>query len=154
MKHTYEVIRIAETMTELFQNLDRDFLITVAFLHDIGKVDEMRHDLIVEYTTVGKLLGHLEIGADITRKKIETIEGFPETAKNHLLHCILSHHGELENGSPVVPKSLEAMVLHHCDNLGAQADAISRIVGETRDKCQEWSEYIPLISRPIWTKDA
>ena len=69
-----------------------------------------------------------------------------------MLHCILSHHGELQNGSPVVPKTLEAIVLHHIDNLDAQAAAISRIVRETRDKRQEWSDFLPLIERVIWTK--
>ncbi|MCC6489522.1 MAG: hydrolase, partial [Candidatus Hydrogenedentes bacterium] len=81
------------------------------------------------------------------------IEGFPETLRLQVLHCILSHHGELTNGSPVVPKTLEALVLYHLDNLDAQTDAFSRLVAETRDKGQAWSEYITMIDRQVWTKD-
>jgi len=154
VRHCYEMARIAETMCELFPELDRDVLLLGVFLHDIGKLQEMHHDLFVDYTNVGKLLGHLQIGCDMAQAKISQIEGFPERLRLELLHCIVSHHGELQNGSPIVPKTLEAIVLHHIDNLDAQAAAISRIARETREKRQEWSEYLPLIERVIWTKGA
>jgi len=152
VRHCYEVARIALTMSELFPNLDRDVLLTSVFLHDIGKIEEMRHDLLVEYTTEGKLIGHLELATHMARRQMDAIEGFPEVLQVHLIHCILAHHGELANGSPVAPKTLEAIVLYHCDNLDAQADAITRIVHETEEKGQEWSEYLPLIDRQVWTK--
>ena len=152
VRHCYEVAKIALCMCELFPDVDRDLLLAGVFLHDIGKLDEMSQDLLVDYTTAGKLLGHLEISAEMVRKKIDAIPDFPDTLRMHLLHCILSHHGELVNGSPVVPKTLEAILLYHCDNLDAQADAISRIIKESRDKRQEWSEYLQLIDRQIWAK--
>lgn len=152
-RHTYEVARIADTMSELFPMIDRDVLLTAVFLHDCGKIQEMRHDLMVDYTTAGKLIGHLELGAALVRARMDAIEGFPESLKLQILHCILSHHGEFENGSPTLPKTLEAIVLHHCDNLDAQSDAIAQIVRESRDSRKEWSDYIPLIKRQIWTKD-
>jgi len=152
VRHCYEVAKIALCMCELFPDIDRDLLLTGVFLHDIGKLDEMSQDLLVDYTTAGKLLGHLEISAEMVRKKIDAIPGFPDPLRMHLLHCILSHHGELVNGSPVVPKTLEAILLYHCDNLDAQADAISRVIKESRDKRQEWSEYLQLIDRQIWAK--
>jgi len=150
VQHCHEISRIALTMCELFPELDRDVLLTSVFLHDIGKVEEMSQDLFVDYTTVGKLLGHLEIGAQLVRDKIAAIDGFPETLALRLLHCILAHHGELVNGSPVVPKTLEAIVLYHCDNLDAQADAITRVIRESRERHQEWSDFQPLIDRQIW----
>lgn len=153
VRHNYEVARVAQTVSELFPNIDRDLLLTSVFLHDIGKIEEMRHDLMVDYTTAGKLIGHLEIAADMVRRRIDAIEGFPETLRLQVLHCILAHHGEQVNGSPVVPKTLEAMVLYHCDNLDAQADAFTQVVDETRQKGQTWSDYLPLIDRQIWTKD-
>ncbi len=152
VRHCYEVAKIALCMCELFPDVDRDLLLAGVFLHDIGKLDEMSQDLLVDYTTAGKLLGHLEISAEMVRKKIDAIPGFPDPLRMHLLHCILSHHGELVNGSPVVPKTLEAILLYHCDNLDAQADAISRVIKESRDKRQEWSEYLQLIDRQIWAK--
>ena len=86
--------------------------------------------------------------------EIDKIEGFPEQLRLELMHCILSHHGELQFGSPVLPKTLEAIVLHHIDNLDAQAAAFARIVRETRANNKEWSDFIPLIDRVIWTKKA
>lgn len=152
VRHCYEMARIAMTMCELYPEIDRDMLLTGVFLHDIGKLDEMTHGLAVDYTTVGKLVGHLQIGADIAQEKMRQIPNFPEKHRLQLLHMILSHHGEYVNGAPVLPKTLEAVVLHHIDNLDAQAAAISRVVRETRDRQQEWSDYLPLIERVIWTK--
>jgi 3'-5' exoribonuclease len=153
MLHCYEMARLAETMSELFPAMDRDLLLAAVFVHDIGKLDEMTQDLCVEYTTAGKLIGHLAIGANMVQRQIDAIEGFPETLRLQVLHCVLSHHGELINGSPVVPKTLEATVLYHIDNLDAQASAIDRIVAETAERGQAWSDYIPTIERPIWTKE-
>ncbi len=153
VRHVYEMCRLGETMCALYPNINRDLLITAIFLHDIGKLEEMTHDLCVEYTTVGRLLGHVHIGAEMATAKIGGIEGFPEKLRLEVLHCILSHHGELQYGSPVVPKSLEAIVLHHIDNLDAQAAAFTRIIQDSKDKGQAWSEYMPLIDRMIWNRE-
>jgi 3'-5' exoribonuclease len=152
VRHCYEVARVALTVCEVFPSIDRDVLVTGVFLHDIGKLDEMSQELLVEYTTAGKLLGHLEIGVEMVRRAIDRIDGFPELLRLQVLHCVLAHHGELVNGSPIVPKTIEAMVLYHCDNLDAQADALSRVIKETKEKRQEWSDFLPLIERQIWAK--
>ena len=151
-RHCYEMARIALTLCELFPDIDRDVLLAGVFIHDIGKFDEMTHDLVVDYTNEGKLLGHLQIGCDMVQKKIAGIEGFPDKLRLQLLHCILSHHGEIQNGSPVTPKTLEAIALHHIDNLDAQTEAFSRIIRETKSRGQEWSDFMPLIDRVIWAK--
>ena len=153
VRHTFEMCRIAETMCELYPNIDRDVLLAGVFLHDLGKLAEMSHDLCVEYTTTGRLLGHVQMGADRATEKMNAILDFPENLRLQILHCILSHHGELQYASPVVPKTLEAIVLHHIDNLDAQAAAYTRIVQQTKDKGQAWSDYMPLIDRMIWTKE-
>ena len=152
LHHCYEMLRIAATMCELYPELNRDLLMTAVFLHDVGKVFEMSHGLAAEYTTEGKLLGHLQIGCDMVQQRIDQIPDFPDKLRLELLHCILSHHGELVNGSPVTPRTIEAIVLHHIDNLDAQTAAFSRIIRETREKGQEWSDYLPLIDRVIWAK--
>lgn len=151
-QHCYEMARIALTMIDLFPNIDRDVMLTAVLVHDIGKLDEMSHEMVVDYTTAGKLVGHLQMGSELVGKKADSIEGFPESLRLQLQHCIISHHGELINGSPIVPKTLEAMVLYLCDNLDAQTDAFTRVIGETKDKGQSWSDYLPLIERQIWTK--
>ncbi|MGC8845104.1 MAG: 3'-5' exoribonuclease YhaM family protein [Candidatus Hydrogenedens sp.] len=146
LRHCYELIKIASAVCELYPNVNKDLLITACFLHDIGKVHELTDNpMLIDYTDAGKLLGHLVIGAILISDKIQTIEGFPEDLRLHLLHCILAHHGELEKGSPVVPKTLEAMILHYLDNLDAQTYALTRIEKETLKKGDKWSEFINLI---------
>jgi 3'-5' exoribonuclease len=153
VQHCREMTAIAMTMCELFPILDRDLLIAAIFLHDIGKVDEMNHGLVIEYTTPGKLVGHLSLGAEMVHAKIAQVPDFPRDLTLQLLHCILSHHGEMSHGSPVVPKTMEALVLYHCDNMDAQADAFLRIIEESRGRGQVWSDYIPSIDRQVWTKE-
>jgi len=153
VRHCYEMARIADVVSELYPKLSRDILLTGVLLHDIGKLDEMSHDMVVEYTDPGKLLGHLTIGMMMAQRAIDQIDGFPETLRLQVLHCILSHHGELANGSPITPRTLEATVLYHIDNLGAQASAIDRVADEARDRGQRWSDYLPNIERQIWTKE-
>jgi 3'-5' exoribonuclease len=152
VQHCYEMARIVLTMCELFPSLDRDILLTAVFLHDVGKLDEMTQDLFIEYTSRGKLLGHVALGLTEVQRRIDAVPDFPENLRLQLIHCILAHHGELENGSPVVPKTPEAVVLYLCDNLDAQTDAFLRVMQETRQRDQAWSDYIPLIDRQIWTK--
>ncbi|HOK10349.1 MAG TPA: CRISPR-associated endonuclease Cas3'' [Candidatus Hydrogenedens sp.] len=153
IRHCYELMSLALTLCKFYPNINKDLLLTACFLHDIGKIHELyTNQLFVDYTDCGKLIGHVVEGAMIVSEKIKNINGFPEDLKLHLLHCILSHHGEYENGAPVLPKTLEAVVLYHLDNLDAQAFAITRIEQETIKKGEKWSEFIPLISRQIWTK--
>ncbi len=153
VQHCYEMTELALTMCRLFPVLDRDLVVTAIFLHDIGKIEEMTHGLLVDYTTEGKLIGHLCMGTDLVQRRIAEIPGFPRELRLQLLHCILAHHGELDKGSPVVPKTLEALVVYHCDNFDAQTDAFMRLIQEARTKGQPWSDYIQAIDRQVWTKD-
>lgn len=152
LRHCYEMARIAETLCEILPEIDRDLLLAGIFLHDIGKLREMSHDLNVDYTDEGKLLGHLQIGCAMAEEKMRAIPHFPEHLRLQVLHFILSHHGEHELGAAVLPKTLEAIVLHHIDNLDAQASAISRIIRETREKRMDWSEFLPKLNRVIWSR--
>ena len=153
VQHCYEMARIAETMCELFPNLNRDMLMTGIFFHDIGKIEELSQGMHIDYTTVGKLLGHLEIGSSIANRKMDALDDFPQDLRMQVLHMILSHHGELDMGSPVLPKTLEAIVLAHIDNLDAQTNAFDNVIAANQSKGQEWSEYIGMIDRQIWNKD-
>ena len=152
VEHCYEMARLVDACAGIFPNLDRDLLLAAVLVHDAGKLEELSQGIVVDYTSAGKLLGHLTIGMQMVQQRIDEIEGFPETLRLQLLHCVLSHHGELANGSPVVPKTLEALVLSHCDNLSAQANAFTRVVAETKDQERNWSDYINMIDRQIWTK--
>ena len=152
LQHCLEMARLADATCRIWPSVDRDLLFVAVLVHDIGKLDELTDDLYVEYTTEGKLVGHLTQGALDVAKRIEGISNFPDKLRMHILHCIMSHHGSRENGSPVEPRSLEAMALHHIDNLGAQLNATERIAGEAKQQGKIWSDYQPLIGREIWTQ--
>ncbi len=153
VQHCHEMVQIAQAVCEVFPNLDRDLILAAIFLHDVGKLYELDHELLIEYTTPGRLLGHVAIGSEMVQRRISEIAGFPETLRVQLLHCILSHHGEYANGSPVLPKTPEAIALYHIDNLDAQLNAVERVIEETKGRGDSWSDYLPQIDRQIWTKE-
>ncbi len=114
--------------------LDRDLLFLGGFFHDIGKLWELSYDRVTEYTTEGKLIGHLVMGVELMSDKIRMLEAtpgrlpgdgkFPEEKKLLVKHVILAHHGQLEYGSPKRPKCLEAVIVHYIDDLDSKVNAI------------------------------
>jgi 3'-5' exoribonuclease len=122
LEHTAEVLKICKVTSEIFPELDKDLLFTGAILHDIGKMKTYDYDLIsINFSEEGKLLDHLFISCDMVKDKINELE-ISEELSNKLLHIILSHHGDVKNGwgSPVNPKTPEAVAVHHADNLDAK----------------------------------
>jgi 3'-5' exoribonuclease len=118
LEHSINVARLCETICD-FYPLDKDLLISAALLHDIGKTKEYTAKASIDVTDEGRLLGHLFLTAQMVEKKIETIESFPGSTKDKIIHMLLSHHGELEKGSPKVPAFPEAMALFHADYMDA-----------------------------------
>jgi len=151
-QHCLEMTRIAEVMCELFPSIHRDLLFVGIFVHDLGKTEELSQGLYIDYTTVGKLVGHLAIGLEMANEKMRGIQGFPDAYRTEIQHMILSHHATLEQGSPTVPKTLEAMVLALIDDLDAQTDAFNRVIEETQAKGQNWSDYLPIVERQLWAR--
>jgi 3'-5' exoribonuclease len=151
LEHCLEMARLVEAICAVYPELNRDIMMAATLLHDAGKLYELSQDLAVDYTDEGKLLGHLVIGSQMIQRKIDAIDGFPENLRLHIQHLIVSHHGLLENGSPVVPKSREALVFHKIDDIGAQMNAWGRINEESRSRNSDWSDYIGLIGQQVWT---
>ena len=141
LDHTVSVAQAVSAAAAAFPGLDRDVAITGALLHDIGKTQAYNDDpLAIDLTDAGRLLGEIPLGYYIVRRTIESIEGFdPELAKA-VLHIVLSHHGKLENGSPVVPATREATLVHAMDNLGGTLGSFDRIERELPDG-QTWSRF-------------
>ncbi len=150
LQHTAELVDLAAAVAALYPAARRDFLVTGAFLHDLGKIHELEGVLTFEYSTPGKLVGHIVIGNQMAVDRMSAIPGFPAGHSLLVQHLILSHQGALEFASPVVPKTLEAILLHHLDDLAAKANAFERIVGKAREAGEEWSEYVRLIDRQLW----
>jgi 3'-5' exoribonuclease len=154
LEHTLSVAEICETMTRLYPKASRDLLISGALLHDIGKIDEYGYDQgFIDFTDEGRLWGHISIGAQRVRKEIELMEkesGFPGELKKHLLHLILSHQGELEHGSPVVPMTLEGIILYYADEMDSKANAVQHIIERDTEPGKHWSKYVQPIDRFIY----
>jgi len=154
LEHTMSVVRICETMAGLYPSVNRDLLIIGALLHDIGKIEEYRYDQgYIDYSDEGRLLGHISIGAQRIRSIIEQIEikqGFPRELKHLVLHLILSHQGKLEHGSPVLPATLEAMILYYADEMDAKANGLRHILMQDKAPDQHWSRYIQILDRFIY----
>ncbi len=102
--------------------------------HDIGKVDELSDFPTNDYTDEGQLIGHIVMGTLMLKSRMQELGGFPEVLANELMHCILSHHGELEYGSPKKPSLIEAVALSHADNLDAKLQTFTELLDNNADK--------------------
>ena len=120
LEHTLAVTKICNMLTGIYDNLNRDLLISGAILHDIGKIREYKTGVIIKVSDEGKLLGHITIGYGWILEEIKKIDGFPRDLSERLLHIILSHHGRKEWGSPVEPQFPEAEILHYLDMMDSR----------------------------------
>ena len=128
MEHTLSVARLCEYYSQNYPILNHDLLVTAALCHDIGKVRELSAFPENSYTDEGQLLGHIVIGCEMLREQIKRIPGFPEKRETELLHCMVSHHGEYEFGSPKKPALIEAMALNLADNADAKLETFKEVL--------------------------
>ena len=136
--HSLSVAKICDTLANNYPTINRDLLITVAVLHDIGKIKEIDAFPENDYTDEGNLLGHIYMGAEMVDIQVRKIDGFPKTLANEVKHCILAHHGGLEYGSPKVPALIEATALSFADDTDAKLRRFSDILADVSDS--NWSE--------------
>ncbi len=120
LEHSLSVVQICDFMALRCKYINRDILIASAMLHDIGKLWELSPFPENDYTDEGQLIGHIVIGTEFISAQTAKIPDFPETLKILLKHCIIGHHGEYEFGSPQLPKTIEAFILHCADNMDAK----------------------------------
>jgi 3'-5' exoribonuclease len=125
LEHVVSLCTLADRVAPHYPLIDRDLLLTGIILHDIGKVRELSWEIGFEYTVEGMLLGHIQIGAALAERTMDSLPNFPPKLKTLVLHMILSHHGKLEFGSPKLPMIPEALVLNFLDDLDAKMQAIS-----------------------------
>ena len=125
MEHTLSVAQAVSAAANFFPGIDRDVAVTGALLHDIGKTEAYNDDpLAIDMTDAGRLQ-EIPLGYYKVRRQIEEIEGFDAEPAQAVLHIILSHHGQLEHGSPVVPCTREATLVHSMDNLGGKLGSLT-----------------------------
>lgn len=150
LEHTVSVAVICRFLASHYEGVDGDLLVAGALLHDIGKVEELAYEGTFDYTDEGRLLGHIYMGAERVSRACGAIEGFPAEKRMLLVHMILSHHGELEYGSPRRPKTLEAILLHFVENMDAKSNAFTEAVEDLREGAR-WTEYNRMFERYLFS---
>jgi 3'-5' exoribonuclease len=140
LEHCLSVAQAVSAISATFPGIDRDVAVTGALLHDIGKLEAYRGPDAagIDFTDAGRLQGEIPLGYYRVRREIEQIEGFPPSLAQAVVHIILSHHGELEHGSPVLPCTREATLVHFVDNLGGRLGSFDRLERELPEGA-EWS---------------
>jgi len=142
LEHTLSVTGLAQHIAQHYPVLDRNLLVTGALLHDLGKVREFNFSTVpFEYTDSGRLIGHLVLGGEMIRQHADTVPALSADRLEQLIHLVLSHHGRYEFGSPCLPQTLEAILLHHLDDMDAKVNYIDRLSEQVAPGEQQWSEY-------------
>jgi len=141
LEHCLGGAQAVSAISATFGGIDRDVAVTGALLHDIGKLDayELRGDAI-QMSDQGRLYGEIALGYHRVRTAIEGLDGFPVDTAQAVLHIILSHHGSLEHGSPVIPCTREATLVHMIDNLGGRLGSFDRLEKELSPG-RRWSPF-------------
>jgi 3'-5' exoribonuclease len=149
LDHVVSLFRSCDLVSRNYPQIDRDLLLSGAFLHDIGKLFELSYARSISYTTSGQLLGHMIIELEMLQKKITQVPGFPDELKILLEHMIISHHGEYAFGSPKLPMFPEALMLHYLDDLDSKMESMRAQFEREAENEDAWTGYNPSLGRPL-----
>ena len=150
LEHSLTVAEAVSAASSTFPGIDRDIAVTGAILHDIGKTEAYEeNDGVIELSDAGRLQGEIPLGYAIVREAMEQVDGFPPELAQAISHIILSHHGSLEHGSPVVPATREATLVHMIDNLGGRLGSFDRLERELAPG-SSWSGFDRAIGSGAW----
>ena len=155
LEHVLSLMEVVTLIAPRYPDLNADKLLMGAFLHDIGKIRELTYEPDLGYSTQGQLLGHLVQGVTMLNEMVaqaekQSGENFPEDLANQLRHMIVSHHGTQEFGSPKVPMTLEAIALHHLDNLDAKLHSVKQLIADDVNTDSPWTVYHPSLGRKLY----
>jgi 3'-5' exoribonuclease len=166
LEHVVSIVGILDAVSHHYGSfLNRDLLFLGGFFHDIGKLWELSYDRVTDYTTEGKLIGHLVMGVELVERKIRELESkpgrlsgaFSEEKKLLVKHMILAHHGKLEYGSPKEPHCLEALIVHMVDDLDSKVNAIHKFILQDQNPGR-WTalnrHYERFFYKPEWAMTA
>jgi 3'-5' exoribonuclease len=155
LEHTVAVATLARFLGERYERVDADLLLAAAILHDVGKVEEIECATSIEYSDAGRFLGHVVLGERIVADALSEVgDDVPSDLGYRLRHVVLSHHGELEWGAPKRPCVLEAIILHHADNMDAKVAGFIDVVAGAGAVDERWSDVTNLFRRPLYVPAA
>jgi 3'-5' exoribonuclease len=149
LDHVVSLFRSCDLMCTNYPQINRDLLLTGAFLHDIGKIHELTYNRSFSYTTRGQLLGHMIIELEMLQAKLAHLPGFPEELKTMIEHLIISHHGQYDFGSPKLPMFPEALMLHYLDDLDSKMEAMRAMFEREVASESPWTSYNASLGRPL-----
>jgi 3'-5' exoribonuclease len=149
LDHVVSLFRSCDLLSRNYPQVNRDLLLTGAFLHDIGKIHELSYKRSFAYTSRGQLLGHMIIELEMLQAKIAQIPGFPDQLKTLLEHLIISHHGEYEFGSPKLPMFPEALMLHYLDDLDSKMESMRAHFEREAENDSTWTSYNASLGRTL-----
>jgi len=144
LEHTVGVVRLCKNISEMYPTINNDLVLCGALLHDIGKLKEYTYAAAIDVSDEGNFIGHIVIGEQWIREKIQELrtkgEEFSIELEHHLIHLILSHHGRYEWGSPKIPKLLEACILHQADLMDSQVKNYLQMIADAKKLTdEEWT---------------
>jgi 3'-5' exoribonuclease len=155
LEHTLSVLGMAERACIHYPDLNRDLVVAGVLLHDLGKTAELTYERGFGYSDEGNLVGHISMQAEWIGRAIAAIPDFPGDLRLQILHIVLSHHGRLEFGSPVLPKTPEALLVHYLDDLDGKLEAMFRGIREDSGP-GHWTAFSRtmerMIYKPRWPK--
>lgn len=152
IEHVLSMAAMARLAASHYKSVDVDLLLTGVLLHDVGKIEELTWDRSLGYSSEGQLLGHIAIGVRILAEKLQAFPAFPPRLRTLVEHMILSHHGELEFGSPRTPQFPEALLLHQLDSLDSKMECMRALVDKDRQVEGCWTGYSAALDRAILKK--
>src|SRR5689334_20693825 len=149
LDHVVSLFRSCDLVCRNYPQINRDLLLTGAFLHDIGKIHELAYSRSFSYTSRGQLLGHMIIELEMLQAKLAQVPNFPDELKTLLEHLIISHHGEYEFGSPKLPMFPEALMLHYLDDLDSKMESMRAHFEREAEAGSSWTTYNPSLGRML-----
>jgi 3'-5' exoribonuclease len=149
LDHVVSLMTASDLVVRNYPQVNRDLLLTGAFLHDIGKIHELAYQRSISYTTRGQLLGHMIIELEMLHEKLFHIPGFPDELKILIEHLIISHHGQYEFGSPKLPMFPEALMLHYLDDLDSKMESMRAQFERESELETAWTSYNPSLARTL-----
>lgn len=155
LEHVVNLMEVIVAVIDRYPAVDRDLLLMGAFLHDLGKIDELSYDRGFAYTDEGQLIGHLVMGVEMLDAKLDEAERLagepvPRELVLRLKHMIVSHHGQYEFGSPKLPMTLEAVALHQLDNLDAKIHSFEQQMRDDPNCETAWTMFNHQIGRKLY----
>jgi 3'-5' exoribonuclease len=149
LEHTLSMAILVDRIAGHYTGVDRDLLLAGAILHDIGKIREFEFTTHIDYTSEGRLLSHIVIGIQIIDEKMRLVKDFPEEQAVLLRHLLVSHHGVRNFGSPEPPKTIEAVLLNHIDEIDSKVKGIREFMA-SEDPNAAWTSFHKLLDRHFY----